>query len=101
MSLSILLKAALTTLSMAGATAYNTNDQVFSDIPYGTFENPSVHVRPRFRYRIPDASVSLTEVRNDFALIKQAGMGGMELLGYYLYSNYPNGVAEGAPTPVD
>jgi len=28
-------------------------------------------------------------------------MGGFELLGYYLYGNYPNGIQEGGPPPVD
>lgn len=97
----LLCRAALMAMAVVGTMAYNTNDQINPDIPYGSFENPSVHVRPRFRYWIPDASVNFTEVRNDFSLIKQAGMGGMELLGYYLYGNYPNGVAEGGPAPVD
>lgn len=56
---------------------------------------------PNPRYWVPDASVNLSEVANDFALIKQAGLGGMELLGYYLYGNYPSVVQEGGPVPVD
>lgn len=50
---------------------------------------------------MPDASVDLKDIANDFALIKEAGLGGMELLGYYLYGNYPSVVAEGGPSPVD
>lgn len=53
------------------------------------------------RYWVPDASVDLRDIANDFALIKSAGLGGMELLGYYLYGNYPSVVAEGGPSPVD
>jgi len=53
------------------------------------------------RYWVPDASVDLGDIANDFALIKKAGLGGMELLGYYLYGNYPSVVAEGGPSPVD
>ena len=48
-----------------------------------------------------DASVDLGDIENDFALIAQAGLGGMELLGYYLYGNYPSMVQEGGPVPVD
>ena len=57
---SLLCGAALTALSAIGSFAYNTDDQVDPNIPYGTFDNPSVHVRLRFRYWIPDASVNLT-----------------------------------------
>lgn len=39
------------------------NDQVGADIDYGTFENPSARVRPRFRYWLPDASVDPATVR--------------------------------------
>ncbi|KAF2773389.1 hypothetical protein EJ03DRAFT_347900 [Teratosphaeria nubilosa] len=83
------------------ATAYNTNDQVGADIPYGTFQDPSANVRPRFRYWIPDASVNLSYVVEDFAQVKAVGAGGMELLGYYLYGNFPRVIAEGGPTPED
>lgn len=99
---SILNTAILGAVSVAGVSAYNTNDQVNNaDLDYGNFKDPSVHVRPRFRYWIPDASVNLDEVRNDFALINKAGLGGMELLGYYLYGDYPGGIAEGGPAPTD
>jgi hypothetical protein len=81
--------------------AYNTNDQVGADIDYGNFPNPSVYVKLRFRYWFPDASVDLEEVAADIARAKAVGMGGMELLGYYLYGNFPTGVAEGGPTPTD
>jgi hypothetical protein len=53
------------------------------------------------RYWVPDASVDLGDIENDFALIAKAGLGGMELLGYYLYGNYPSVVQEGGPVPVD
>ncbi|KAK3647114.1 hypothetical protein LTR56_008282 [Elasticomyces elasticus] len=82
---------------LGGALGYNPNDQVGADIDYGTFQDPSVHVRPRFRYWIPDASVDLDEVAADFAAVKAVGMGEMELLGYYLYGNYPYAT----PVPTD
>jgi hypothetical protein len=59
------------------------------------------HSQPSHRYWVPDASVDLADVENDFELIAQAGLGGMELLGYYLYGNYPSVVQEGGPVPVD
>ena len=64
-----------------------TNDQVNANIDYGTFQNPSVYVRPRFRYWPNDASVNLTQVENDVREIGRVGAGGVELLGYYLYGN--------------
>ncbi|KAH9845761.1 alpha-L-rhamnosidase [Teratosphaeria destructans] len=83
------------------ATAYNTDDQVGADIPYGTFQDPSAQVRPRFRYWIPDASVNLSYVVEDLAQVKAVGAGGVELLGYYLYGNFPSFIAEGGPAPTD
>ena len=71
-------------------STHNTDDQVNADIDYGTFEDPSHYVRPRFRYWIPDASVNLNVVADDFAKAKAVGMGGLELLGYYLYGNTPS-----------
>ena len=93
--------ALVVTLLSRWVLGYNTNDQVGASIDYGTFRDPSVHVRPRFRYWIPDASVDLSVVADDFSLTNNAGMGGLELLGYYLYGDYPSVIAEGGPTPVD
>lgn len=45
--------------------------------------------------------MDLDNVRNDFKIAKAVGAGGLELLGYYLYGNYPSQVAEGGPVPVD
>ena len=82
-------------------TAFNTNDQTDATIDYGSFQDPSSNVRPRFRYWVPDASVDLEVVAGDFAKARDVGMGGLELLGYYLYGNYPHQIAEGGPVPVD
>ncbi|KFZ24118.1 hypothetical protein V502_01397 [Pseudogymnoascus sp. VKM F-4520 (FW-2644)] len=68
-------------------TAVGTNDQVNADIDYGTFQNPSAHVRPRFRYWPNDASVNLTQVQDDVKEAGRVGAGGVELLGYYFYGN--------------
>lgn len=79
---SLLLAAPLA----SGATAINkTDDQVNADIDYGSFANPSAYVRPFFRYWVPDASVALDTIAQDFAIVKEVGMGGMELLGFYQY----------------
>lgn len=60
-----------------------TNDQVNNpNIPYGSFNNPSAYVRPKWRYWIPDASVDPVDVTNDFAEAAAQGAGGMELFGY-------------------
>jgi hypothetical protein len=55
----------------------------------GTFENPSVHVRPKFRYWIPDASVSHSGIARDVQAAGEAGAGGLECLGFYLYGGSP------------
>ena len=91
----------LTALWTSRVAAFNPNDQVGADIPYGTFQDPSIHVRPKFRYWIPDASINLSIVIEDFGKAKDVGMGGLELLGYYLYGDYPSVIAEGGPVPVD
>ena len=64
---------------------------------------PSVAVLPRFRYWVPDASVNLDDLATDFAKVKAAGMGGMELIGYYLYGDFPRAavLTAGGPAPTD
>lgn len=93
--------SALAAFYFSSAAAFNTDDQVGQPVTYGTFEDPAAHLRPRFRYWIPDASINLTTVADDFVRVKEAGLGGLELLGYYLYGNYPEQIAEGGPTPTD
>ncbi|KAF1950375.1 hypothetical protein CC80DRAFT_539633 [Byssothecium circinans] len=71
-------------------------------IDKGTFENPSKHVRPKFRYWIPDASVDTEVVARDVKSAADVGCGGLELLGYYLYGGPPsNGAGRGSCAPVD
>ncbi|KAJ4413671.1 hypothetical protein N0V82_008400 [Gnomoniopsis sp. IMI 355080] len=67
--------------------AIGTDDQVGSNIDYGTFQNPSANVRPRFRYWVNDASHNLSYVAEDVKALARAGAGGLELLGYYLYGD--------------
>lgn len=100
MRLGVARLAALAALPALTAS-YNSNDQVGADIDYGSFQNPSSHVRPRFRYWIPDASVKPSDTAADFAKVKAVGMGGLELLGYYLYGDFPRTIAEGGPIPTD
>jgi hypothetical protein len=45
----VLKFAVIAALCAITTNGFNTNDQVNPDIPFGTFENPSAHVRPRFR----------------------------------------------------
>ena len=68
-----------------GLPEAKTDDQVNAPIHAGTFQNPSVNVRPRFRYWIPDADVDVNVVKSDIAGAKAAGAGGVEVLGYYDY----------------
>jgi hypothetical protein len=66
-------------------------------IDNGTFANPSVNVRPRFRYWVPDASVDHAVLKSDFAKAMKVGAGGVEVLGYYLYGGTPQGTGDFAP----
>jgi hypothetical protein len=45
----VLKSAVIAALCVITTNGFNTNDQINPDIPFGTFENPSAHVRPRFR----------------------------------------------------
>ena len=41
--------AAIAASWITAASGFNTDDQVNPSIPFGSFENPSSYVRPRFR----------------------------------------------------
>lgn len=69
------------------AFAVGLNGQVNANVNCGTFQAPSANVRPRFRYWLPDASVSSSQVADDIRDVGRVGAGGIELLGYYLYGN--------------
>ncbi|KAI9687503.1 MAG: hypothetical protein M1822_002113 [Bathelium mastoideum] len=71
----------------------HTDSSVNAAIDAGTFQNPSVNVRPRFRYWVPDASVDHEQAAQDVATAKAAGAGGVEVLGYYLYNSAPGNYA--------
>ncbi|KAH8897356.1 secreted protein [Thozetella sp. PMI_491] len=62
----------------------------------GSFANPPVNVRPRFRYWIPDASADHDSVARDIADAGAIGAAGVEVLGFYLYGANP-----GTFVPVD
>jgi hypothetical protein len=79
-----------TSLLFRPICSVGTNDQVNAPINYGTFQNPSSNVRPRFRYWVPDASVDLSTIAADIASAGKAGAGGVELLGYYFYGEHPD-----------
>ncbi|KAL0931744.1 uncharacterized protein CTRU02_212697 [Colletotrichum truncatum] len=51
----------------------------------GTFQQPSIHSRPKFRYWLPDASVDAAQVKADIASAISIGAGGVELVPYYNY----------------
>jgi hypothetical protein len=92
----IVSRAALALLVVASLSSClpvdHLDDQVEAAILAGSFANPSANVRPRFRYWLPDASANLTRVALDIADAKQAGAGGVEVLGYYLYDSSPGNI---------
>jgi hypothetical protein len=59
-----------------------------------------VHVRPKFRYWIPDASVNPSIVARDVQAAGIAGAAGVECLGYYLYGGPPGNSGRGSYVPV-
>lgn len=92
------LLAATSLLATTFALPKNHTDSlVNAAIDNGTFADPSVFVRPRFRYWLPDASVDQSVLANDVKIAKVAGAGGVEVLGYYLYGGTPQGTGDFAP----
>ncbi|KAH8646859.1 hypothetical protein BX600DRAFT_484724 [Xylariales sp. PMI_506] len=85
-----LFSVAIATLLHGSEAAVGTNDQVESNINFGSFQTPSSLVRPRFRYWANDASLNHTRLAEDVKAIGKAGAGGIELLGYYLYGDSAN-----------
>ncbi|KAK5033113.1 hypothetical protein LTR13_007078 [Exophiala sideris] len=80
----------------------HTDPSTNAIVDKGTFSNPSVNVRPKFRYWIPDASVDPQIVASDVSAAGSVGAAGLELLGYYLYGGPPsNGAGRGVGAPVD
>lgn len=75
----------------------HTDSLVNAAIENGTFQNPSVNVRPKFRYWIPDANVESSVLANDVYEAGRVGAGGMEVLGYYDYGATPQGIGNFAP----
>lgn len=66
----------------------------------GTFQSPSVHIRPKFRYWIPDASIDPVIAASDVRAAGAVGAGGIECLGYYLYGGPPDNAGRGTAAPV-
>lgn len=86
------LLAATTLQLLFGWSSAILTDQVNpTDLDYGTFQNPSSRLRPRFRYWVPDASVDVAQVQADIADAKRVGAGGVELVGYYDYGDIERG----------
>lgn len=79
--LSIVFIIFLSALNVSALPYNHTDSLVNAAIDNGTFQNPAVFVRPRFRYWVPDASVDLPTLANDVAGARQAGAGGVEVLG--------------------
>jgi hypothetical protein len=66
----------------------------------GSFQDPSVYVRPKFRYWIPDASIDHEIAASDIKAAGEVGAGGMESLGFYLYGGPPANAFRGTAAPV-
>lgn len=93
----------LGSLSWAAAAVFfdmlasaSVDDQAGSLINYGTFEQPSSLVRPRFRYWLPDSSVDLDVLKADIASAGSIGAGGVELLPFFQYGGRIGAMPPGA-----
>ncbi|CAK7214333.1 hypothetical protein SBRCBS47491_002105 [Sporothrix bragantina] len=58
-------------------------------LPLLSFDNPPLAAHPKFRYWLPDASVSADILGADIASLITAGAGGIELLPFYNYGQPP------------
>ncbi|KAF2258204.1 hypothetical protein CC78DRAFT_479443 [Lojkania enalia] len=75
-SISTFISLALTTTTHFTSAWGQLNDE---------FRDPAPEYRPKFRYWLPDASISADTVANDIREAKAAGAGGLEILPFYLY----------------
>ncbi|EJT69034.1 hypothetical protein GGTG_13431 [Gaeumannomyces tritici R3-111a-1] len=72
------------------------DDQAGLHFNGGTFEKPSSLVRPRFRYWLPDSSVSPDVVKADITAAGSIGAGGIELLPFFQYGGRIGNMPPGA-----
>ena len=84
------LTALFCTISLLASHAFATPDDL------GTFASPAPLARPRFRYWLPDASVSPSTVRKDILSASSIGAGGVEFLPFYNYGGELGGAPPGA-----
>ena len=97
-----ILAVTLSIPALAHAEPHHVKSSTSASHGRGTFATPAVESRPKFRYWLPDASVEPAVVASDVKAAGDVGMGGMELLGYYLYGGPPsNGAGRGLAAPVD
>ncbi|KAF2090207.1 hypothetical protein K490DRAFT_36539 [Saccharata proteae CBS 121410] len=81
-------------VALALLVSANPYDQAGAAFDYGTFNDPSAPVRPRFRYWLPDASVDKNIVAADIESSASIGADCVEFLPFYNY-----GGGDGAYTP--
>ncbi|CAK7231257.1 hypothetical protein SEUCBS140593_007865 [Sporothrix eucalyptigena] len=81
----VVISYTLCFLLLAVDTYAASNDS----FPLPSFTNPPPSARPKFRYWLPDASVSAAVLDADIQSIVQAGAGGIELLPFYNYGQPP------------
>lgn len=81
------------TLALLALLAYpsplQAQPQPSESLPIPSFGFPSAAFRPKFRYWLPDASVSASSVDSDIAALASVGAGGLEFLPFYNYGQTP------------
>ncbi|KAJ5864500.1 uncharacterized protein N7529_006416 [Penicillium soppii] len=65
-------------------------------IDYGTFDEPAINARMKFRYWLPDASVDVITVQHDIKAAGALGAGTVEFLPLYNYGASLAGPPKGA-----
>ncbi|CAK7225680.1 hypothetical protein SCUCBS95973_005945 [Sporothrix curviconia] len=89
MSCAVRTATAIGCLLLCGVSAYASPVNSAHHLPLTSFDDPPVAARPKFRYWLPDASVSARVLDADIASLLAAGAGGIELLPFYNYGQPP------------
>ncbi|KAH6716535.1 hypothetical protein BKA61DRAFT_717923 [Leptodontidium sp. MPI-SDFR-AT-0119] len=82
----LLLIVAVLLCSLVTSTLGADSNSVFQN-----FGSPAAKYRPKFRYWLPDASISPDVLSQDIASMAEVGAGGLEFLPFYLYGNVVGG----------
>src|SRR3569833_414717 len=84
-----LLPASIVTSSVFPIHAKDKTPRSSAALPLPDIAKPQASTRPKFRYRLPDASVPAAQVEADIAALAAASAGGLEFLPFFNYGQPP------------